>query len=73
MQDDGRFVVQGNNGRVHILEQNGEIVTTMNKVTNFTDRVRIGRYIPLTESQKKDFVKKFDRYLNSSWDSYRQN
>ncbi len=73
MQDDGRFVVQGNNGRVHILEPNGEIVTTMNKVTNFTDRVRNGRYIPLTESQKMDFVEKFDQYLNSSWDSYRPN
>lgn len=71
MQADGRYVVQGNNGRVHILEQNGEIVTTMNKVTNFNDRVRKGRYIPLAESQKMDFVKKFDQYLNSSWNSYR--
>ena len=73
MQDDGRYVVQGTNGRVHILEQNGEIVTTMNKVTNFNDRVRKGRYIPLTESQKMDFVKKFDQYLNSSWNKYRSN
>lgn len=43
MQNDERYVVQGNNGRVHVLEQSGEIVTTMNKVTNFIDRVRKGR------------------------------
>ena len=35
LQDDGRYVIKGSNGRVHILESDGELVTTMNNVTNF--------------------------------------
>ena len=71
LQDDGRYVVRGKNGRVHILESNGEIVTTMNSVTNFDDRIRKGKYSPLTENQKIKFVSEFDQYLNNSWDRYR--
>ena len=56
-----------------VAEQNGEIVTTMNNVTNFNDRVLKGRYTPLTQSQKLDFAKRFNEYLNSSWDIYRSN
>ena len=71
IQMDGRYVIQGNHGRVHILEPSGEIVTTMNKVTNFNDRVQKGRYIALTETQKFDFAKIFQQYLSNAWDSYR--
>lgn len=34
LQEDGRWVIRGQNGRVHILEQDGQIVTTMNQVAN---------------------------------------
>ena len=34
-------------------------------------RNRNGKYVPLTESQKADFVKQFGQYLNSSWNSYK--
>ncbi len=36
----------------------------MNNVTNLDNRVNNGRYSPLTNSQKIDFVEKFDQYLN---------
>ena len=71
LQDDGRIVVKGDKGRVHILESDGEIVTTMNKVTNFNDRVSSGRYRPLTETERNEFVNKFDNYLGKAWDEYR--
>lgn len=69
-QEDGRYVIRGGNGRVHILEPDGEIVTTMNKVTNFMKRVISGRYQSLSESEKYEFAKKFSKYLNSSWNEY---
>ena len=71
LQDDGRYVIKGSNGRVHIMEPDGEIVTTMNNVTNFNKRVSSGRYVPLTEEQKADFAKKFSSYLNNAWSSYK--
>ena len=71
LQDDGRYVIKGSNGRVHILEPDGELVTTMNSVTNFDKRVSSGRYTPLGEIQKGEFAQKFGSYLNSSWSSYK--
>ena len=70
MQDDGRYVIKGNNGRVHILEPDGEVVTTMKNVTNFDYRVQSGRYTPLSEAEKYEFAQKFSQYLNSSWSEY---
>ena len=71
LQEDGRYVIRGANGRVHILEPNGEIVTTMNRVTNFSGRVSGGRYRPLTISELIEFAQKFGAYLNSAWGMYR--
>ena len=71
LQDDGRYVIKGSNGRVHIMEPDGEIVTTMNNVTNFNKRISSGRYMPLTEAQKADFAQKFGSYLNDAWSSYK--
>ena len=71
LQDDGRYVIKGSNGRVHIMEPDGEIVITMNNVTNFNKRVSSGRYVPLTEEQKADLAKKFSSYLNNAWSSYK--
>ncbi len=71
LQEDGRIVIRGDSGRVHILEPDGEIVTTMNRVTNFNDRVYSGRYRAMTESERIEFVNKFDAYLGKAWDEYR--
>ena len=71
LQEDGRYVIKGSNGRVHIMEPDGEIVTTMNNVANFNKRVSSGRYMPLTEAQKADFAQKFGSYLNNAWSSYK--
>lgn len=69
--DDGRYVVKGSNGRVHIWETYGELVTTMNNVTNFKKRVTNGRYIAPTMKQLKAFVDVFKEYLNKSWDGFK--
>lgn len=71
MQEDGRYIIKGAGNRVHVLEPDGEIVTTMNNVTNFKKRVARNQYMPLTESQKVEFAKNFGEYLNSSWSSYK--
>ena len=71
LQNDGRYVIKGANGRVHILEPGGELVTTMNSVQNFAKRVSRGQYSPLTESEKMSFASKFGSYLNNAWSSYK--
>ena len=68
---DGRYVLRGNNGRVHIFEPYGELVTTMNKVTNFSKRVKSGRYSSLSFKQISEFIEIFDEFLNKSWNEYR--
>ena len=70
MQKNGRYVIKGLNGRVHITEPDGELVTTMNNVTNFNKRVSSGRYMILTETEKAQFADKFGSYLDKSWSSY---
>jgi len=69
IQDDGRWVVRGQNGRVHILEKDGEIVTTMNKVTdaNVKTRIRDGRWSRLTLEQEQQFSSGFSKYVK--WDN----
>ena len=71
LQKDGRYVVKGSKGRVHIFEPDGELVTTIDNVTNFNKRVSSGRYTPLTEAQKTEFANRFGCYLNNSWSSYK--
>jgi len=45
IQEDGRWVIRGSNGRAHILEPNGEIVTSFSGVstTNVQHRIKTGR------------------------------
>ena len=69
--NDGRYVLKGNNGRVHIFEPDGELVTTMNKVTNFSKRVSSGRYSPLSLKQISEFIEIFGEFLNKNWNGYR--
>jgi RHS repeat-associated protein len=56
VQDDGRWVVKGDNGRLNVFEPNGEHVTTFKNPQKNTDmRVRSGRYSRLTEAQYEEF------------------
>ncbi|WP_160680640.1 hypothetical protein [Clostridium sp. C8-1-8] len=68
LQEDRRWVVKGQNARIHIIERNGELVTTMNKVTNknILDRIRKGRWSKLTIDQEEEFIQKFGDYIK--WD-----
>jgi len=66
IQDDGRWVVRGQGGRVHIIEPNGEIVTTMNHVTqaNVQKKINSGEWSKLTLEQQKIFLEYFYNYVN---------
>ena len=66
LQDDGRWVVRGQNGRVHILEPNGEVVTTMSNVTraNLNQRIANERWMRLTLEQETLFGEIFSNYVN---------
>lgn len=66
LQEDGRWVIKGQNGRVHIIEPDGELVTTMNKVTNsnIQSRFQSGRWSKLTLEQEKQFEQVFNKYIN---------
>ena len=56
VQEDGRWVVKGDNGRLNVFEPNGEHVTTFKNPQKNTDmRVRSGRYSRLTEAQYEEF------------------
>ena len=69
IQDDGHWVIRGQNGRIHILEPDGEIVTTMDKVTNSNVQQRIasGRWSPLTLGEEELFKQLFSKYVNWDW------
>ena len=50
--DDGRFVVRGPNGREHIIEPSGELVTSLNRPNSaHIGRLRDGAIVPATEEQ----------------------
>jgi hypothetical protein len=61
VQSDGRFVVRGPKGREHIIEPNGEHVTSLNRPDSaHVGRLRDGTIRPATEDELrrlKDFVK----------------
>ena len=65
-QSDGRWVVRGQNGRVHILEVHGEIVTTMNNKTNASvaKKIRDGDWSRLSIEEQNLFKSLFGNYVN---------
>lgn len=64
VQDDGRWVVKGDNGRVHILEPSGEVVTSFkNPIANTNGRIRSGEWSRATEDELKAFQSKFSDYV----------
>ena len=69
--DDGRYVVRGGNGRIHIWESFGELVTTFQgTASNLSKRISSGRYRSLTNDELKEFAAIFGEYLNGSWKGY---
>jgi len=66
VQNDGRWVIRGQGGRIHVLESGGEIVTTMNRVTqsNVTKKINSGEWSRLTLEQQQIFLDLFGNYVN---------
>ena len=66
VQSDGRWIVRGQGGRVHVLEFGGEIVTTMNQVTNANvlKKINSGEWSRLTLEQQSTFMEMFSNYVN---------
>ena len=65
IQDDGRWVVRGQHGRVHILEPGGVHVTTFNPSnSNVLDRVATQQWNRLTLEQERVFRESFSNYVN---------
>ena len=60
MQNDGRYVVRGKNGREHIIEASGEVVTTINDRSNkaHLGRLSNGTIRPATQSEI-EYLKSF--------------
>ena len=60
IQSDGRYVVRGKNGREHIIEPHGEVVTTINNRSNSShlNKVQNGERRPAT-NQEYSFIKQF--------------
>jgi hypothetical protein len=59
-QDDGRWVVKGKNGRIHIFESDGEHVTTFkNPSRNTNMRIRRGDWFRPSYEEIEQFKKIF--------------
>ncbi|QYM92797.1 VENN motif pre-toxin domain-containing protein [Dickeya zeae] len=64
VQDDGRWVILGSNGRVHLVEQNGEVVTSFeNPNKNTAQRINSGRWHRATNDELSNFKDKFSDYV----------
>lgn len=65
IQKDGRWIIKGSNGRIHVIEQNGsEVVTTFkNTAKNTQARINDGRWSRSTEAQLKEFSNIFSEYV----------
>lgn len=53
VQPDGRYIIRGKNGREHIIEPSGEIVTTINNRPNgvHLNKVKNEERRPITEQE----------------------
>ncbi|MDM2736342.1 hemagglutinin repeat-containing protein [Citrobacter sp. Ct235] len=64
VQDDGRWVVKGSNGNIHIIEPNGEVVTSFkNSDKNTSQRLNDGRWSRPDSSKLDEFKNKFSDYV----------
>lgn len=64
VQDDGRWVILGPNGRVHIIESDGEVVTSYkNPRDNTIKRIKDGRWERPNNEKLQEFRDKFSDYF----------
>ncbi|MEX6373388.1 hypothetical protein AB6F20_12870 [Providencia hangzhouensis] len=64
IQDDGRWVVKGNDGRIHLIEPDGEVVSSFkNSDKNTAQRTRDGRWNRPSNEKLDEFKEKFSDYV----------
>ncbi|MGK4432011.1 VENN motif pre-toxin domain-containing protein, partial [Yersinia enterocolitica] len=64
LQDDGRWIVKGSGGNIHIIDPNGEVVTSFkNSDKNTAQRLNDGRWSRPDSSQLNEFKNKFSDYV----------
>ncbi|WP_228407788.1 hypothetical protein [Proteus cibi] len=64
VQEDGRWIVKGSGGKVHIIEPDGEVVTSFyNPKANTDNRVKKGEWQRPSNEQLDDFKEKFSDYI----------
>ncbi|HGV3501800.1 TPA: VENN motif pre-toxin domain-containing protein [Providencia stuartii] len=64
IQDDGRWVVKGSGGRIHVIEPDGEVVTSFdNPASNTNRRIKDGTWNRLSNEQLNEFKDKFSDYI----------
>lgn len=64
IQDNGRWVVKGNDGRIHLIEPDGEVVTSFkNSDKNTAQRIRDGRWNRPSNEKLDEFKEKFSDYV----------
>ncbi|WP_177141023.1 hemagglutinin repeat-containing protein [Pseudomonas gingeri] len=64
VQDDGRWVIKGGNGRIHVLESNGEVVTSfLNPNANTNSRIQKGEWARASQDELKRFESQFSDYV----------
>ncbi|QXB07857.1 hypothetical protein I6L80_20815 (plasmid) [Providencia rettgeri] len=64
IQDDGRWVVKGSDGRVHLIEPDGEVVTSFkNSDKNTAQRIRDGKWNRPSNEKLDEFKEKFSDYV----------
>ncbi|MEY0133899.1 hypothetical protein AB7W20_22130 [Providencia rettgeri] len=64
IQDDGRWVVKGNDGRIHLIEPDGEVVSSFkNSDRNTAQRTRDGRWNRPSNEKLDEFKEKFSDYV----------
>ncbi|MEY0243846.1 hypothetical protein AB7W17_22140 [Providencia rettgeri] len=64
IQDDGRWVVKGDDGRIHLIEPDGEVVSSFkNSDKNTAQRTRDGRWNRPSNEKLDEFKEKFSDYV----------
>ncbi len=64
LQEDGRWIVKGSGGNIHVIDPNGEVVTSFkNSDKNTAQRLNDGRWSRPDSGQLEEFKNKFSDYV----------
>ncbi len=64
VQEDGSWIVKGSGRKVHIIESDGEVVTSFyNPKANTDNRIKKGEWQRPSNEQLDDFKEKFSDYI----------